>query len=56
VWFSDAIDGSNPNQIMWRFLSASSVETPPSTAPLRLGLQWFLLRAGRTVEDGSEQQ
>lgn len=56
VWFSEAIDGLTPNQIMWRFLSASSVETPPSSTPLPLGLQWFLLRAGRIVEYGSEQQ
>ena len=56
VWFSGAIDGITPNQILWRFLlEASQPALGPEPEPaLQPGLQWLLLRGENDPDDGSD--
>ena len=53
VWFSEAINGFTPNQLLWQFLLEAS---EPMQAPERVlepGLQWFLLRGSNDPDGGA---
>ena len=54
VWFSEAIDGLTPNQILWQFLLEASQPTLAPERVLQPGLQWLLLRGTRDLDDGSD--
>ena len=44
VWFSEAIEGMTPSEIMWQFFLEASSETLPPEGGVEPAIQWFLLR------------